>query len=113
MNRGLFRRVWIRLGVACHVRSGLAMLGNHARAGTGLDQRQRRGMQLGLAMQCVLRLVGFLQCSSRQDRFSCGNKPPRGWRGSGFDAGWWDALGHGAAGRCCAWLGIAGLVKDF
>jgi hypothetical protein len=47
VNQGLFRRGWIRLGVACHVRSGLAMLFNHARAGTGLDQRQRRGMSRG------------------------------------------------------------------
>lgn len=55
MNLGLVHRGWIRLGVACHVRSCLAMLCNHARAGTGLDQRQRRGIGCGLDRWCPAR----------------------------------------------------------
>ena len=35
-------------------RFGRASFGNHARAGTGLDQRQRRGMDYGLESRVVL-----------------------------------------------------------
>ncbi len=43
------------------------------------------------------------------------SKPPRGWRGSGFDAGWWDASGcgqarQGTAGRVPSWCGYSALV---
>lgn len=70
MNLGLFRRGWIRLVVVSHVRSCLAMLCNHARAGTGLDQRQRRGMSCqGWFGLVQARLVTVWKTTTRSARF--------------------------------------------
>jgi hypothetical protein len=61
---------------------------NHTRAGTGPDQRWRCGMYRGLTVLVTVSQVGLCHGWVRLE-------PPRGRRGSGFDAGWWDAV------MCC------------
>ena len=114
MNRGLAGSVTSRCDRSCCVRAwrGVIDHGNHARAGTGLDQRQRRGMDFGLQRSVALGCVAAWRVELGCGKFGCGMawllKPPRGRRGSGFDAGWWDRSGYGqarqgTAGRGPSW----------
>ena len=96
MYLGRARLCAVRLVATRQCRFSCGWFLNHARAGTGLDQRQRRGMNHGVAFLWFDRVWRVRVCCVRA-RFI---KPPRGRRGSGFDAGWWDRFRSVGVRQC-------------